>query len=148
MANSEENNQSDCESIEVYDTTCPICFENVTDEEQEMVFICKHCMHKTCLEQFLTYEISHNKRQIRCPLCQTILVSIRQESVPRPRSIQTDTSVEITNNTPSMFIRITCNILRCMMCLCQFAIVFVVVIIIVLVSGCKINRDLTTQCSK
>lgn len=62
---------------------CPICIENLINEEIIEITHCNHKFHRKCYLEYIDYERRQNKVKILCPLCQKILIE-NQTNIPQP----------------------------------------------------------------
>jgi len=60
---------SKCQS-EFKQTDCSICLEEFKEEENLVMFACKHIFHKKCIEDWVKANIQHS---VKCPICNRVL---------------------------------------------------------------------------
>jgi hypothetical protein len=60
---------------------CPICVD-CTPAKEKIVLNCNHCICKTCMDNYLEYQIIHvNFPKPLCPLCRTVITSLSFENI-------------------------------------------------------------------
>ena len=65
--------------------TCAICLDNIIDATDVTKLKCKHCFHTSCFMNYIVYEYSNHKTQIKCPLCATELVKLTPQETNTTR---------------------------------------------------------------
>lgn len=100
---------------------CPICIENLINEEIIETTHCNHKFHHKCYLEYIDYQRRQNKATILCPLCQKILIENQTNNLqpdPSPMFIvieiprENSSHIEIQNKKyHSFFLTISCFML-------------------------------------
>lgn len=56
------------------DVVCAICCETMSNDF--ILLPCNHQFCSPCIKEFFTYEITHMKQQVFCPICRVVLFEI------------------------------------------------------------------------
>lgn len=112
---------------------CPICIENITEDEEVKELPCKHQYHIECINQWIAQKNKH----VICPVCRW------EDETSRPPFEPLHTTIPIPN-TVSQTTIITPEIFRCKMlasCLITLALVTLAVFISVAISSSLNNAS-------
>ncbi len=79
---------------------CPICSECVSNPS--VILACGHVLDEVCFKNFITYELTHDKTKILCPMCRAIIIEVEvQERANEQPITTTRTETESTEDAPT-----------------------------------------------